>query len=292
MALLLRFFLLVCLLLTGVVTSAAAAGKRVALVVGMAEYDHCPKLANPRRDAAGMVDVLSALGFHVIPSLDQDLSGLTEALDRFYAEARGAEAALFYYAGHGLQLRGVNYLVPRDARLRSETRLGQETIALQGVVMAMEEKARIALVFLDACRDNPLGDELKRSVAGGERSAAVARGLAPMSIRNPDTMVVFATAPNATAQDGQGGNSPFAGAMLRHLSTPGVEIELMMKRVTRDVVQATGGAQVPERLSRLTSEFVFKEAAAVVGAVPAPVAADPCRVANPPLSCLWRNVDQ
>lgn len=114
-----------------------------------------------------------------------------------------------------------------------------------------------------------------------------------MSIRNPDTMVVFATAPNKTAEDGSGQNSPFTEAMMRNIATPGLEVEPMMKRVTRDVVAATKGGQIPERLSKLTSEFVFNEAApqAAAAAQQQPAvtpAADPCASSNPPVSCLWR----
>jgi uncharacterized caspase-like protein len=281
----------------------AAAEKRVALVVGMSDYISCPKLENPQRDAAGMAKALTSVGFDVVTSVNQDLSGLTAALEQFYAKAAGADAAVFYYAGHGLQARGVNYLVPTDAQLKNETRLKQETIALQDVVSSMEEKARITLAFVDACRDNPMADELKRSIAGSDRSAAVLRGLAPMSIRSSDTMVVYATAPNKTAQDGSGQNSPFTEAMVRNIATPGVDIELMMKRVTRDVAKSTEGAQIPERLSRLTSEFVFNEAVEKPGEAPSPQSAsasnpgvaspgnsastDLCRSDNPPLSCLW-----
>jgi uncharacterized caspase-like protein len=278
--------------------AAALAGRRAAFVVGVSDYAYCPKLPNPRRDAAAMTKALKSLGFDVITSIDQDLDGLTGGLEQFYRKAEGAEAAVFYYAGHGLQARGVNYLLPKDARLRSETRLKQEAIALQDVIAAMEERAQITLAFLDACRDNPLGDELKRSIAGAARSAAVPRGLAPMSIRRPDTMIVFATAPNKTAQDGSGRRSPFTEAMIRRLAEPGLEVEPMMKRVTRDVARATKGEQVPERLSRLTSEFVFNEAAtrppsSLPGGAPAPVsaapqAANPCASSNPPISCLWR----
>lgn len=284
----------------------ASAGKRVALVVGESDYVYCPKLTNPRKDAAGMAKSLEEAGFDVVTAIDQDLKELTNSLELFYRKAQGAEAALFYYAGHGLQVRGVNYLIPKEAQLKSEIRLKQEAISLQDVIAAMEEKAQITLAFLDACRDNPLGDELKRSITGSDRSAAVPRGLAPMSIRNPDTMVVFATAPNKTAQDGSGQdgsgqNSPFTEAMIRNMAIPGLEIEHMMKRVSRDVAQATKGEQTPERLSKLTSDFVFREAPAQAGgqakseteARPRPAAAatptaDPCTSANPPVSCLWR----
>ncbi len=238
-------------------SSAPADAKRVALVVGISDYKYSPKLTNPGRDAMGMTAALRASGFDVLQVLDPSVAALLESLEQFYTKAEGATAAVFFFAGHGLQFDGVNYLVPKDAQLRSETRLKQETVALQDVMIAIEKRANMTLVFLDACRDNPLAEELQRNAKGASRAAAVTRGLAPMAIRNPDTLLVFAAAPGKTASDGNMGNSPFTASLLRNMSEPGVEIELMLKRVTRDVVQETNGAQIPERLSRLTSEFVF-----------------------------------
>lgn len=282
------------------VWSTSAEAKRVAFVVGISDYQHSPRLTNPRHDAAGVSQALEANGFEVVKVLDADISGLTRSLEEFYAKADGAEAALFFYAGHGLQFDGVNYLLPRDAELKSDTRLKQEAIALQDIITAIEKRAGVTLVFLDACRDNPLATELQRSAKGADRSAAVPRGLAPMTIRNPDTLVVFAAAPGRTASDGRGQNSPFTTALLENINAPGVEIELMMKRVTRDVVQATNGEQVPERLSRLTTEFVLKPAAAPSRFDWAPrivkesdkaetrsPASNQCEGDNPPISCLW-----
>lgn len=281
------------------IVSTSAEAKRVAFVVGISDYQHSPRLENPRNDAAGVSTALEATGFEVVKVLDADIGGLTRALDEFYAKSDGAEVALFFYAGHGLQYDGVNYLVPRDAQLKSDTRLKQETVALQDIISAIEKRVGVTLVFLDACRDNPLATELQRSAKGADRSAAVPRGLAPMTIRNPDTLVVFAAAPGRTASDGAGRNSPFTEALLRNIEAPGVEIELMMKRVTRDVVQATKGAQVPERLSRLTTEFVLKPAApSRFDWAPSIVregtkreerssTSDPCAVDNPPIACLW-----
>lgn len=234
----------------------AAQAKRVALVVGVSDYQFSPRLPNPGNDAAGISTALKDAGFDVVTSLDEDLSALLQTLDKFYAKAVDSEAAVFFFAGHGLQFNGVNYLVPRDAQLKSEARVRQEAIALQDIISAIEKRSKITLVFLDACRDNPLAEQLQRSVVGRDRSAAVPRGLAPMK-GNPDTLLVFAAAPGRTASDGAGRNSPFTAALLSNMREPGVEIELMMKRVTRDVHQATKGQQTPERLSKLTSEFAF-----------------------------------
>lgn len=245
-----------------------AHAKRVALVVGISKYQYSPRLENPGNDAADLSAALQEVGFDVVTSLDDNLGDLLNTLDEFYARAEGAEAAAFFFAGHGIQFDGVNYLIPRDAQLRSASRLKQETVALQDVISTIENRARMTLVFLDACRDNPLADELQRSARGRDRSAAVPRGLAPMAIRNPDTLLVFAAAPGRTASDGAGRNSPFTTALMNNISEPGIEIELMMKRVTREVVQTTNGTQIPERLSRLTSDFVFNSGAAGRESVP------------------------
>lgn len=278
-----------------------ASAKRIALVVGVSDYTHSPRLTNPKHDAADVSRALRDADFEVVESLDEGLPALLRTLEAFYAKAQGVETALFFFAGHGIQFNGVNYIVPRDARLRSEARLKHETIALQDIIGAIEKRAKVTLVFLDACRDNPLAEELQRSVLGLSRSAAVQRGLAPMRVRNPDTLLVFAAAPGRTASDGTGRNSPFTKALLRNMEVPGVEIELMMKRVTRDVHQATRGAQTPERLSRLTSEFTFSRnrlsdwSSALKEVGPPPEIptlkrsrpADACKSENPPISCLW-----
>lgn len=276
--------------------------KRTALVVGISDYDFSPRLANPRHDAASVARALETAGFNVVQSLDEDLSGLLQTLDRFYAEAEDAEAAVFFFAGHGLQFDGVNYLVARNAQLRGEAHLKQDAVVLQDIISAMEKRARITLVFLDACRDNPLAQKLQNSVKHRTRSAAVSRGLARMEVRNPNTLLVFAAAPGRTASDGEGSNSPFTTALLNNIGEPGVEIELMMKRVTRDVVQATKGEQTPERLSKLTSEFIFipskrdKGSSTPKATLPSQASGpqhslrtgDECVSDNPPVGCLWK----
>lgn len=267
-----------------------ANAKRIALVIGISDYTSSPRLANPRRDASAMAQALRASGFDVVQSFDGNLVELLKTLESFYELMDGAEAAIFFFAGHGLQFDGINYLIPRDAQLRSPTRLKQETISLQDIISSMETRAQMTLVFLDACRDNPLADELQRSVQGVGRSAAIPRGLAPMKIRNPDTLLVFAAAPGRTALDGVDANSPFTTALLKNMVMPGIEIELMLKRVTRDVVQSTKGQQVPERLSRLTSEFVFNAERPTSSSEPMnrPSPVNLCASNNPPLSCLWK----
>lgn len=171
--------------------SPPAQAKRVALVVGISDYQYSPKLANPRNDAGRMVEELDKLGFDVTAAIDADRRALIAALDRFYDAARGAEAALFYYAGHALQARGVNFLVPADAELRSEPLLKHEAIALQDIVTTLEERATFTIAFLDACRDNPLATKLQRSIVANDRSLRPPEGLAPMGGGSGDTYIVF-----------------------------------------------------------------------------------------------------
>jgi uncharacterized caspase-like protein len=287
----------VLVLISSIAMISESAAKRVALIIGNSAYEYSPPLSNPVNDANALARSLSNLDFNVTKAIDQDLDSLLETLERFYETAKGADTALFFYAGHGLQFDGTNYLVPTDATLRSKTRVKRETIALQDIITAIEQRSKITLVMLDACRDNPMSDDLHRRSGGGTRSATVKRGLAPMSVRNPNMLLVYAAAPGKTAADGDGSNSPFTTALLKNIETPGIEVELLMKRVTRDVVQSTKGEQVPERLSRLTAEFVFKAAAAPSPSFATQVPSfstsvsksDPCKSDNPPLSCLWSN---
>lgn len=289
------------ILLVGV-TPHHASAKRVALVVGVSEYRFSPPLANPKNDAADLANALRKAGFEVLTSIDQGMAEFVQTLDGFYERADGADAAVFFFAGHGLQLDGVNYLVPRDAQLRSEAAVKLETVALQDVISAIENRAQVSLIFLDACRDNPLAEQLQRSLTGRNRSAAVQRGLASMVTRNPDTLLVFAAAPGRTASDGDGRNSPFTSALLKNMAEPGVEIETMLKRVTRDVRHATNGEQSPERLSRLVSDFIFvakpedKDWNAIlkdfgpppeIPIPPTSAAKDGCGGTHQPIKCLW-----
>lgn len=288
----------------GLLLAAPAEARRVALVVGIADYAHSPRLANAVNDAKAVSESLGRIGFEVETAIDADIGRLTTALETFYAKAQGSEAALFYYSGHAVQVKGTNFIVAKDAELKSEVRLLRETVPLQAIVRAMEERAGITLAFLDACRDNPLAEQLQRSILGKDRSAAVPRGLARMDFETSNTLVVFSAKAGRTASDGTGANSPFTAAMLRHMETPGEDIEVVMKRVSRDVQDLTGGQQVPERLADLTTEFslnpVHVEGWGTVVLPPMPViarseggdsglpSAEACKGANQLVRCIWR----
>jgi uncharacterized caspase-like protein len=165
--------------------------------------------------------------------------------------------ALLYYAGHGMQFEDQNWLMPIDTRVTSAFDARQYNVALQNMISDIESRAKTTLIFLDACRNNPLDNELKAQLKAQGRSYGDTRGLKPPEVNAPQTLVVFAARANATAADGNRRNSPFTEAFLKHIATPGVEIEVLMKRVTASVAAITNNKQQPERLSRLEQEFYF-----------------------------------
>ncbi|WP_426228801.1 caspase family protein [Pararhizobium sp. DWP3-4] len=236
--------------------TAAETGKRLALVIGNGQYEAAGTLPNAVSDARDFGAFLSARGFEADVVTDADRSHLAEAMSRFVRKVGKDDTALFYFAGHGMQLRGENYLVATDARLASEFDVAAETLALADVIEAIEKKAKIALVFVDACRNNPLANRLNQEIEGATRSIAT-RGLAPVETDSAGTMVAFAAAPGQVASDGSGKNSPFTTALISHLAGPGLEIGTAFKRVIRDVRKATDGKQSPQILSSLALEFYF-----------------------------------
>jgi uncharacterized caspase-like protein len=233
---------------------AEAAPDRVALVIGNGAYKSVAPLANPGNDAADMAAALRRIGFDVVEGRDLDKRGMETKIIEFSRKLDDANLALFFYAGHGLQVSGKNYLVPVDAKVERAADLSFETIDVSQVLAQMEADKRVNLVFLDACRDNPLARSLARTM--GTRSAAVGQGLA--SIQSAiGTLIGYATQPDNVALDGSGRNSPFTTAMLKHLPTPGLDISVLMRRVRADVVQATGQKQVPWDHSSLIGEVIL-----------------------------------
>jgi uncharacterized caspase-like protein len=230
------------------------AQKRVALVMGNSAYRHVAKLANPANDAAGMAAALTRLGFEVIEGRDLDKTATEKTIRAFQKSLSGADVALFFYAGHGLQVAGQNYIAPIDATLKAEGDLDFETVPVDLVLKQMERGTKTNLVFLDACRDNPLADNLARSM--GTRSASVGRGLARVGA-GLGTLIAFATQPGSVALDGAGANSPFTAALLKHIERPGIDVGELMIEVRREVLAATNGVQVPWDQSSLTGRFYF-----------------------------------
>lgn len=236
------------------ICSQALAEKRVALVIGNSAYQHVPKLPNPDNDAGDMAAKLKGLGFEVVVGRDLDLAGVRNTIRDFVGKLDGADLALFYYAGHGLQVNGENYIAPVDAKLLSYIDLDFEAVPMNLILSAMERETRVNLVFLDACRDNPLAVNLARSM--GTRSSSIGRGLAKVGT-GIGSLIAFATQPGNVALDGAGRNSPFTAALLRHLGKPGRDITRELTDVRRDVLEATDGKQVPWDSSSLTGEVVL-----------------------------------
>ncbi|MGI9383292.1 MAG: caspase family protein [Methyloligellaceae bacterium] len=242
-----------CLALAGLIVwlggiSAAIAEKRVALVIGNAAYEHTSRLANPRRDAELMAAALTRAGFGVTKLLDADQKSMKRAMRDLGRALRGSDAVgLFYYAGHGVQVRGENYLIPIDANIKDQSEAGIEGVNVNEFLATMERaQSRINIIVLDACRDNPF--------AAGSRSAT--RGLARVSAPS-GSYIAYATSPGAVALDGKGANSPYARALSRAIATPGLTIEQVFKKTRASVQATTNRQQTPWETSSITGEFYF-----------------------------------
>ena len=234
----------------------ATAEKRAALVVGNSAYVHANALPNPANDAGDMAKALAEVGFDVILGLDLSKSAFDAKVRDFARALENADVALFFYAGHGLQASGKNHLVPVDARLQVERDLDFEAVSVDFVLKQMEldREGKTNIVFLDACRDNPLARSFARSL--GTRSTSVGSGLAAIQSA-VGTMIAYATQPDNVALDGEGRNSPFTAALLKHIATPNLEISALMKRVRADVIAATRDKQVPWDHSSLVGDVVL-----------------------------------
>jgi len=239
----------------------AAAQKRVALVVGNSAYVHAGALANPANDAYDMAAALKDMGFEVILGLDLDKRAFDTKVRDYSRLLTAAETGVFFYAGHGLQVAGRNHLVPVDARLEGERDLDFETVSLDFVLkqMELEREGKTNIVFLDACRDNPLARNLARSM--GTRSASIGRGLAQVQT-GVGTFIAYSTQPGNVALDGQGRNSPFTAALAKGIREPGRNLTAVMIDVRKQVLAETSGRQVPWDHSALTGDFFFHLASA------------------------------
>lgn len=270
---------LLLLLLCAAAQAVAQEPRRVALVIGNGAYQHTPQLANPGNDARRMAALLRDAGIEVIEGLDLTRQQMDARLREFGDRLEGGAVGIFFYAGHGLQVAGENYLLPVDARLQRERDLEFEAVPLGRVLRVMEDSVATRLIFLDACRDNPLAQTLARGM--GTRSAAIGRGLGAVTAGR-GTMVSYATQPGNVALDGDGENSPFTAALLRHLAEPGLDVSLAMRRVREAVLTQTGQRQVPWEHSSLVGEVVLVPAVAVIPPPPpAPPAAEPPPPAPP-----------
>lgn len=236
----------------------ASAEMRVALVIGNSNYEHANALTNPKNDAHDIAAKLTALGFDVVHGVDLTVQSFNYKLREFAGKLRRADVALLFYAGHGVAVGGINYLVPVDAQLDSEGDLEIEAVSLATIQRIMESRPRTNILIFDACRNNPFTRSISRSL-GKNRSSLVRSGWASVDPAT-GTYISFATKPGDVASDGEGRNSPFTKALLSHIDTPGVDIEVMMKQVRKDVIAATranGKTQTPWARTSMVSNFVF-----------------------------------
>ena len=235
-----------------------AGEKRVALVIGNAAYAPPAALGNPVNDARDMAQVLRGLGFDVIVREDATQGQMRQALREFAGRLAAGGVGLFYFAGHGVQVKGKNYLIPVGVSIDTEAEAEDEGIDVNGVLSRMAEAgSRVNIVVLDACRNNPF--------ARGFRGAT--RGLASVGDAPSGTLVAYATAPGRVAADGTGRNGVYTGELLKAMRAPGLKLEDVFKRVIRNVRQATREQQVPWYLSSVDGDFVF-----------APLPPDPAKV--------------
>ena len=234
-----RFFLAACLLL---MCQPASAEKRVALVLGNSAYQSVPPLPNPVNDGAVIAATLKAAGFDVVDSRrDLPAAETRRALRDFADRARDADIAVVYYAGHGMEVDGTNYLIPVDAKLERDTDVYDEAFSLDRILLAIEPAKKLRLVILDACRDNPFTKGMRRTVA----SRAIGRGLAKIEPASPNTLIAYSAKAGSTALDGDTRNSPFTLALARHLTTPGLDVRRAFGFVRDDVLKTTGNKQEP-----------------------------------------------
>jgi hypothetical protein len=282
---------LFCMLFTA---DAAKADKRVAFVVGNGTYKNVAQLPNPPIDAKAMAAVLRNVGFDVVEGTNLTRDTMTERLLEFGKKAQGADVAVFFYAGHGIAISGTNYLLPIDADIKSEmdVKLGA-AINIDLTLDQTMSDAKVKLVFLDACRDNPFAAKIKSNSA--TRSVSVQSGLAEMK-SGEGTLIAFATGPGQTALDGQEGtNSPFTRALIAHITTPGVEIQQAMTEVRAQVNEETNKGQLPWGHTNLIGSVYLNPAAAPapgVAGAPAPAAVASTSGGSDVELEFWRSVKE
>ncbi|MGO8908608.1 MAG: caspase family protein [Bradyrhizobium sp.] len=279
---------LICMLFTA---HTAKADKRVAFVVGNGAYKNVAQLPNPPIDAKAMAGVLRNVGFDVVEGTNLTRDKMTERLLEFGKKAQGADVAVFFYAGHGIAINGTNYLLPVDADIKSEmdVKLGS-AINIDLTLDQTMSDAKVKLVFLDACRDNPFAAKIQSNSA--TRSVSVQQGLAEMK-SGEGTLIAFATGPGQTALDGEvGTNSPFTRALIANIAAPGVEIQQAMTKVRAQVNEETNKGQLPWGHTNLIGSVYLNPAPAAAGR-PVEAANTPVVTAGPASDVeleFWRSI--
>jgi uncharacterized caspase-like protein len=220
----------------------ALADKRVALVIGNSNYVNVRRLPNPENDATAVAALFRNAGFDVVEA-HNNMGGnaMRRALRNFSDTARNSDIAVVYYAGHGIEVDGANYLLPTDVVLERDIDVDDEAISIERIVRILEPAKRLRLVILDACRDNPFVSKMKRVSA----TRSIGRGLARVEPQSSDTLIAFAAKAGSTADDGDGTHSPFTAALLKHITMPGLDLRIAFGRIRDDVLKLTGNRQEP-----------------------------------------------
>jgi uncharacterized caspase-like protein len=220
----------------------ALADKRVALIIGNSAYEKVSRLDNPANDAGLMAETLKAAGFDLVDTRrDLKIEDMRRALREFIDKSRDADVAVVYYAGHGIEVDGTNYLIPVDAVLERDSDIYDEALSLDRVLVSVEPAKQLRLVMLDACRDNPFARTMKRTIA----ARSIGRGLAKVEPTSPNTLIAFASKAGSTASDGDGKNSPFTTAVAKYVTKPGLDLRKAFGYVRDDVLRSTGNHQEP-----------------------------------------------
>ena len=256
----------------GFSTDAMAEGKRVALVIGNGAYKNVPALLNPPNDAGDIAAALKRLGFAVTLIINGSFDDMRRGLIALGRDAAGADMAAVYFAGHGMEINGENWLIPIDAELKRDTDAANEAIGLQSVMAQVSNTKSLGLVVLDACRNNPFAARMNRSLATRALSNSGLGRIEPVG----NVLVAYAARDGTTALDGDARNSPFASALLHNIETPGVEVTFMFRNVRDDVMEATRNEQQPFVYGSLSRKAIY-----LAGLPPAGAAGTPPAAADP-----------
>jgi len=246
-------------------SASAATQTRVALIVGNGAYKGVPVLSNPTNDATAVAGAFLRLGFSVRLVSDATYDDMRRALLEFSQKARDSEMAIVFFAGHGIELGGENWLIPIDAELKSDLDTEQEAISLRSVMLMVSAASKLGVVMLDACRNNPFINKVKRSVA----TRSVSRGLSRVEPMN-NVLVAYAAKDGTTASDGSGDHSPFTTALLKHLETAGLDVTFLFRSVRDDVLAATNNEQQPFVYGSLSKEAIYLKPPPAAATPPAP----------------------
>jgi uncharacterized caspase-like protein len=236
--------------------SVAHAEKRVALMIGNSAYLHVPKLPNPRKDAEAIAHIFREAGFDLVDGkVDLGADAMRRTLREFSQQVRDVDVAVVFYAGHGIEMNGVNYLIPVDATLQRDIDVEDEAVTLDRVIRTIEPARRLQLVILDSCRDNPFLGSMQRTIV----SRSLHSGLGDIDERGlpPNTLIAYSQQAGLTADDAAGANSPYTTALLKHLFTPGLDVELALRRVRDEVMEATHNRQRRSNTARSAAPRLY-----------------------------------